>query len=143
MKLLFSYSLLFSFQLLMANEPPKVEGIWTCSKKDCKVEIYKIGNTYEAKLLWARKELDENGKPKLDVKNPDKSKRNLTIIGNKTLWNAKYNSATHYFENATAYRNGKYFCGKFKLNTDGTLTIIGYNCSFKFIQFSETWSRIK
>ena len=42
MKLLFSYILLFSFQLLMANEPPKVEGIWTCSKKDCKVEIYKI-----------------------------------------------------------------------------------------------------
>jgi hypothetical protein len=27
------------------------------------------------------------------------------------------------------------FVVKFKLNTDGTLTIIGYNCSFKFIAF--------
>lgn len=143
MKLYFSFILFFIAQLLMANEAPKVEGIWTCSKKDCKVEIYKKGNTYEAKLLWSRKELDEKGNPKLDVKNPDASKRNLPIIGNKTLWNATFNFNTGYFENATAYRNGKYFCGKFKLNTDGTLTIIGYNCSFKFLHFSETWTRVK
>jgi hypothetical protein len=65
MKLYFSlHALLFSAQLLMANEPPKVEGIWTCSKKDCKVEIYKKGNTYEAKLLCgSRKELDEKWQP--------------------------------------------------------------------------------
>ena len=143
MKLLSAIILIFTFQLLNANEAPKVEGIWTCSNKDCKVEIYKNGNTYEAKLLWSRKELDENGRPKLDVKNPDVSVRNLPVIGNKTLWNAKYNPTTHYFEGADAYRNGRYFCGKFKLNTDGTLTVIGYNCSFKFLRFSETWSRIK
>jgi uncharacterized protein (DUF2147 family) len=143
MKLIYSIILLFVYHLPYANEAPKVEGIWTCSKKDCKVEIYKTGNTYEAKLLWARKELDENGKPKLDVKNPDAAKRNIPVIGNKTLWNAKYNSKTHYFEEATAYRNGRYFCGKFKLNEDGTLTIIGYNCVYKFIRFSETWSRVK
>ena len=143
MKLPFSFILFFATQSLMANEAPKVEGVWTCSKKDCKVEIYKTGNTYEAKLLWARKELDENGKQKLDVKNTDAAKRNLPIIGGRTLWNAKYNAVTGYFEDATAYRNGRYFCGKFKLNTDGTLTITGYNCSLRFLKFSETWSRIK
>ena len=143
MKLLFSFILFFVASLLMAKDAPKVEGVWTCSKKDCKVEIYKTGNTYEAKLLWARKELDEKGNPKLDLRNPDLSKRNLPVIGGKTLWNAKYNSSTHYFEDATAYRNGKYFCGKFKLNSDGTLTIIGYNCSLKFLRFFETWSRVK
>ena len=142
MKLFLLYIILF-FSSSFAEETPNVLGIWTCRKRDCKVEIYKIGNTYEAKLLWARKELDENGKPKLDVKNPDPSKRNLPIIGGKTLWNAKYNSTTKYFENATAYRNGKYFCGKFKLNTDGTLTITGYDCSLRFLKFSETWSRVK
>lgn len=143
MKLFHAFIFYLSFSLLNATETPKVEGTWTCSKKDCKVEIYKTGNTYEAKLLWARKELDENGKPKLDVKNPDATKRNLPIIGGKTLWNAKYNQTTNYFEDATAYRNGKYFCGKFKLNADGTLTITGYNCSLKFLRFSETWTRIK
>lgn len=143
MKLLFSCILSFVAQLLISNEAPKVEGIWTCSKKDCKVEIYKTGNTYEAKLLWARKEIDENGKHKLDVKNPDPSKRNLPIIGGRTLWNAKYNATTNYFEDATAYRNGRHFCGKFKLNEDGTLTIIGYICSMNILRFSETWSRVK
>ena len=143
MKLFFSFILFFVVQLLIANDTPNVLGIWTCSKKDCKVEIYKTGNTYEAKLLWARKEIDEKGKPKLDKNNPDPSKRNLPIIGGRTLWNATYNAATGYFEEATAYRNGRYFCGKFKLNADGTLTITGYNCSLRFLRFSETWSRVK
>lgn len=143
MKLFHVFIFYFSFSLLNATETPKVEGIWTCSKKDCKVEIYRNGNTYEAKLLWARKELDENGNPKLDVKNPDPAKRNLPVIGGKTLWNAVYNAETHYFENATAYRNGRHFCGKFKLNEDGTLTIIGYICSMNILRFSETWSRVK
>ena len=102
MKLLFPFILFFVVQLLVANEAPKIEGIWTCSDKDCKVEIVKNGNTYEAKLLWARKEIDEKGNPKLDVKNPDPAKRNLPIIGGKTLWNATYNSGTGYFEEATA-----------------------------------------
>ena len=140
---LLSLILCFIIHCVVANEPPKVEGIWTCSKKDCKVEVYKTGNTYEAKLLWARKELDENGKPKLDKKNPDPAKRKLPIIGGKTLWSAQYNPKTKEFENAVAYRNGRYFCGKFKLNTDGTLTIIGYNCTLKFLQFSETWTKIE
>lgn len=142
MKVFSLFILSFVVQSLAANEIPNVEGTWTCSKKDCKVEIYKKGNTYEAKLLWARKELDEKGNPKLDVKNPDPAKRNLPVIGGKTLWNAVYNPETHYFENATAYRNGKNFCGKFKLNEDGTLTIIGYNCSLSIFRFSETWSRV-
>ena len=143
MKLLLSFILCAFIHGIFANEAPKVEGIWTCSKKDCKVEIYKTGNTYEAKLLWARKELDEKGNPKLDVKNPDPSKRNLPIIGGRTLWNAKYNATTKYFEDATAYRNGRHFCGKFKLNEDGTLTIVGYICSMNILRFSETWSRVK
>lgn len=143
MKLFLLYIMSLFSASIIAEEIPKVEGTWTCSKKDCKVEVYKVGNTYEAKLLWSRKELDENGNPKLDVKNPDATKRNLPIIGGRTLWNAKYNPSTGYFEDATAYRNGRYFCGKFKVNTDGTLTITGFNCSFKFLRFSETWSRVK
>jgi len=142
MKLLSFYLLVFNFQLHNASETPNVIGIWTCSDKDCKVEIYKNGNSYEAKLIWARKEIDEKGKPKLDIKNPDPTKRNLPIIGSKTLWNAQYNPATGYFENATAYRNGRYFCGKFKLNNNGSLTIIGYHCNFKFLKFSDTWTRV-
>lgn len=143
MKELFLFIAFIVIQLFSFAETPKVEGIWTCSNKDCKVEIYKNGNVYDAKLLWSKKEIDENGNPKLDKKNPDPTKRHLPVIGSKTLWDAKYNPETNYFEQATAYRNGKYFCGKFKLNEDGTLTIIGYICSMKLLRFSETWTRIK
>lgn len=142
-KYLHLFVLLFLIINSTATEPPNVIGIWTCSQKDCKVEIYKVGTTYEAKLIWARKELDEKGNPKLDIKNPDPAKRKLPIIGSKTLWNAKYNPVSGFFEDATAYRNGKYFCGKFKLNQDGSITITGYNCTLKFLKFSDTWTRVK
>ncbi len=129
--------------LTFANDTASILGIWTCSKKDCKVEIYQTGNTYEAKLLWSKQEIDKNGNYKLDSKNPDPAKRKLPVIGSKTLWNATYNPKTGYFENATAYRNGRYFCGKFKLNKDGSLSVLGYHCSYKFLKFSESWTKIK
>jgi hypothetical protein len=83
-------------------------------KKTAKLKFIKKETRTKQNCLWARKELDEKGKPKIRCKKSRcKSKRNLPIIGNKTLWNAKYQfSNTGYFENATAYRNGKYFCGK-------------------------------
>jgi len=143
MKRLFPLIFILLPKSLLADDIPNVLGIWTCSQKDCRVEVYKKGTHFEAKLIWSRKELDGNGNPKLDLKNPDPVKRNLPVIGSKTLWNASYNPTSGYFEDAIAYRNGRYFCGKFKLNSDGTLTVIGYNCSLRFLKFSETWTRIK
>ena len=93
-------------------------------------------------MLWSRKELDEAGNPKLDVHNPDPAKRHLPVIGSKTLWGARYNPATGYFEDARAYRNGRYFCGKFKLEADGSLSVTGYLCSFKLLRYTEHWTRL-
>ena len=121
-----------------------IVGVWLSENKRLKVEVYESNKKYFGKILWQYEKIDpETGKPKLDKENPDPAKRNLPIIGGKTLWNATFNSSTGYFEEATAYRNGRYFCGKFKLNTNGTLSIVGYNCTFKFLKFSETWTRVK
>jgi uncharacterized protein (DUF2147 family) len=93
-------------------------------------------------LLWLKKGYDENGKPLLDEDNPDPSLRNRPLVGMKVLWDARYNPQTGTFDEGTAYKNGHTFCGKMKLNSDGTLKVTGYICSLKFLKKSDTLFRV-
>ena len=74
-------------------KPDDICGIWIDDNKDGKTEFYKIApNKYEAKLIWLAKSVDSDGKPLRDKRNPDKSKRNDLLIGQKVMkmdWDAK------------------------------------------------------
>lgn len=115
---------------------PDVLGTWCSGKKDCKVQLYKNGNTIEGKVVWLLEDKDENGNLLLD------SKYNKPLVGLKILWDAVYNPITNYFENGIAYVKGHEFCGKFKLNNDGTLSVTGFICSLKFLHKTDTWTRV-
>jgi uncharacterized protein (DUF2147 family) len=57
-------------------------GKWESDKKDVKLEFFKTGNEYQAKLLWGDKIVESDGKTsKKDTKNPDQSLRSRNIIG--------------------------------------------------------------
>jgi len=121
---------------------PNVCGIWCSSNKDCKVQLYQQGNTIEGKIIWLLEDKDENGQLILDKKNPDPELRNQPLVGLKILWDAIYNPITQYFENGIAYVKGREFCGKFRLNSDGTLSVTGYICGLKFLHKTDTWTRV-
>jgi uncharacterized protein (DUF2147 family) len=127
---------LFFIELTKAQNPPDVLGVWCSGKKDCKVQLYKNGNTIEGKVVWLLEDKDENGNLLLD------SKYNKPLVGLKILWDAVYNPITNYFENGIAYVKGREFCGKFKLNKDGTLDVTGFICSLKFLKKTDTWTRV-
>jgi uncharacterized protein (DUF2147 family) len=63
------------------NPEEKIKGVWLTEKKDGKVEIYKTGRTWSGKLIWGNTALDENGKPRRDVLNPDPKQRSKPILG--------------------------------------------------------------
>lgn len=73
--------------------PDAICGIWIDDNKDGKTEFYKISQgKYEAKLVWLADSLDNKGNPLRDRKNPDKSKRNDLLIGQKVMemdWDEK------------------------------------------------------
>ena len=135
-------SILFTIDTF-GQSMPDVCGIWCSSAKDCKVQLYKNGDAVEGKIIWLRKSKDEYGKPLVDHKNPNPELRNKPMVGLKVLWDAVYNPVTNYFENGIAYVKGREFCGKFKLNPDGTLSITGYICSLKFLRKTDVWTREK
>ena len=115
---------------------PDVLGIWCSGKKDCKVQLYKNGNTIEGKVIWLLEDKDKNGELLLD------SKYKKPLVGLRILWDAVYTPITNYFENGTAYVKGREFCGKFKLNKDGTLDVTGFICSLKFLKKTDTWTKV-
>jgi len=85
------------------NPADRIKGIWLTENKDGKVEISRTGNTFSGKLIWGNSVLDENGKPKHDVLNPDLKLRTRTLQGMVMLYGLEYEDGK--------WQNGKIYNG--------------------------------
>ena len=69
-------------------------GKWESDKKDVRLEFFKSGDEYQAKLLWGDKIVESDGiTSKKDIKNPNKELRSRNIVGIISVtgleWNGK------------------------------------------------------
>lgn len=143
-------SLLIVFSLLLgqlANTLPQVSaddinGIWQTGSGKARVEIKKVGAKYYGKIIWLKTPLNNEGKPKLDVNNPDPSKRGAPLIGLNMLLGFEYGGGNKW-ENGTIYdpENGKTYSCKAELTSPSTLNIRGY-IGFSMIGRTDTWTRV-
>ena len=120
----------------------KILGTWLSADKKAHVEIYKTtSGAYYGKITWLSEPNDPaTGKPKVDSKNPDASKRNVPLIGSLTFLNFTYDDGEYTGGKIYDCRDGKTYTGKLWLNADGTLSMRGY---IGFLYNTETWTRIK
>lgn len=104
-KLLFISAIVLLSATSFAQKPAdQIIGIWetTDSEVKLKFDIYKSGESYFGKLLYASTMYETDGKtPKKDVKNPDKSLRsrsrlNIVNINNLTYNDGDYSGGTLY-----------------------------------------------
>ena len=94
-KTLFTVLMLFLSVATFAQKisQDNIVGIWKC--EEYKIEIFKSGDTYSAKLLWAKDMFEADGKtPKKDQKNPDeqmrtRSRQGITHIRGLTFKNGE------------------------------------------------------
>jgi uncharacterized protein (DUF2147 family) len=115
-------------------------GVWFTQDYGAKVEIYKTNNLYYGKIIWLKNPVNsKTGKPLLDDKNPDASKRKLPLIGSKILWNFKYLNNEYIDGNVYDSRNGKIYSGKLWLEDNNTLKMRGY---WGMLYNTETWKKI-
>lgn len=78
--LLLSLFFLTSKTMCFAQADP-IEGIWYNQEKTSKIQVYKAKDgRFYGKIVWIDKPM-KDGKPKVDDKNPDESKRNTPIVG--------------------------------------------------------------
>ena len=116
------------------------KNLWYNEEKTAKIQIYKATDTkFYGKIVWLKvPELD--GKPKVDVHNPDKSKRSDPIIGLLLLKGFKKNGEKEYTD-GTIYdpKNGKTY--KCIITPKGDkLDLRGY-IGFSFIGRTTVWTK--
>ena len=120
----------------------EILGKWLPADKLGQIEIFKKNNKYFGKIVCIYNPINpETGKIWQDINNPDKSKRNRTVLGLIMMFDFEYDKKNKEYINGKLYdvRTGKTYKGKMWLE-DGKLVLRGY--WFIFYQ-TEIWIRIK
>lgn len=136
--------LLMSFVLLKAialqAQDYLEKNLWYNEEKTAKIQIYKANDgKFYGKVVWL-KVPEVEGKPKIDIHNPDKAKQNEPIIGLLLLKGFKKDGETDYTD-GTVYdpKNGKTY--KCKLTNKGDkLDVHGY-IGMSFIGRTTVWTK--
>lgn len=118
-----------------------ITGLWLTAQKGSIVEFVKSGDEYIGKVAWSRTAKDKAGRPLKDVKNPDKAKRNNTIVGSDMITGLKYNPKTDTYEGGKIYQaqTGRSYNCKITLNKEkNVMKIVG---GVGFISKTLTWTR--
>ena len=124
-------------------EADKILGTWLTGNGKAHILITKYGDKYGGKIVWMREPNDENGKPKLDFKNPDETKRKNPKMGLSLLLGFTYDGDGEY-EDGTIYdpENGKTYKCVINIEGNDILKVRGY-VGFSLIGRTDTWTRVK
>lgn len=128
-----------------AEEPAnKILGKWISDEKNLIVEVYKLGNKYNAKILWFR---PVDAKTKVvykthDVHNPDVNLRTRKIVGIDVVQNLVYNEDNHQWEDGLIYDAtlGRQWSAYARLSAKQILIVKGY-WHFKFLSKTLVFTR--
>lgn len=122
----------------------RVVGFWLTADGDSQVEIIrKSDNKFYGRVVWLDEPLNERGRPKVDDKNPDKSKHNTPIIGLEILKGFSYNDSKREWANGTIYdpKNGRTYDCYMWMEDNNTLKIKGFVLGMRFLGRETTWTR--
>lgn len=117
-----------------------LEHLWLTEEKDAKILVYKaVDGRFYGKICWIR-EPDRDGKPKTDIHNPEKSKRNDPELGMVILRGFRKDKADTY-DDGTIYdpKSGKtYSC---KMTLEGTRLFVRGFVGISLFGRTTTWSK--
>lgn len=118
-----------------------IVGIWETESKDAKMEVFKSGNKYQAKLLWGKDIVNENGTSKKDENNSDENLQNRDLVGITYIKDLKFDDDE--WEKGRVYNNsnGKWYKCYVWLE-DRQLHLRGY-LGMKILGQTTKWNRIK
>lgn len=137
---LLSFVFVVMRMVCFAQADPLEQHLWYNEEKTAKIQIYKAqdGKLY-GKIVWLR-EPNRDGKPKVDINNADKARRNDPVMGLVILRGFKKDGATGY-DGGTIYdpKNGKTYSCKMTREGD-TLHVRGY-IGFSLLGRTTTWTK--
>ena len=147
MSKLYSLIIILFFPLITRAQAgaEAIKGVWKNGEGTGQIEIYKTTSGHFAgKIIWLKEPIDEEtGKPKLDKRNPDKSKRSAPTLGLVNMHGFKYDADDKEW-NGTIYdpKNGKEYSCRIEMKDGNTLKVRGY-IGISLIGRTDTWTRMR
>jgi uncharacterized protein (DUF2147 family) len=130
---------IFLFAAICVKAQDKFCKVWYTQEGASKVQIY-LGDDgkYYGKIVWLRDGI-VNGKPLIDNKNPDESKRTQPWLGLQIIAGLSKKSETEIV-NGKIYdpTKGNYYSCKMTI-VDGKLELRGYILGMPFLGRTTTW----
>jgi len=119
----------------------KIIGVWQC--EEYKIEVFKAGNTYSAKLLWSKEMFEADGKtPKKDIKNPDEKLRSRSVQGLTHITDLVYKNDEYVDGKLYSVQDGNTYSLKGKLKGPNDLETRGYK-GIPLVGKSFKWKRVQ
>lgn len=117
-------------------------GIWNTEGNKARVEISQCGSSLCGNLVWLEDALDEQGRPRLDVRNPDESLRSRPLEGLRILWDMQPGGDGRTWKDGRVYdpESGKTYQGRMTLEQQDVLKLRGFVGAPVFGRTS-TWTR--
>ena len=143
-KFIFTFLFIAFLSVNAFSQADRVLGIWLTGEKNSQVEIYKTpAGTYEGKLVWLNEPLDDNGRPKRDTENPDRSLQSRPLKGLILLKDFNYNARANEWKDGTIYdpENGRTYSAYMWMDDNNTLNIKGFVLGMRFLGRSTKWTR--
>jgi uncharacterized protein (DUF2147 family) len=99
-----------------AQDANAILGKWYTEGGKAQVEIYKSDDVYYGKIVWLKEPKNENGTDKMDIHNPDPSKKRNPVIGLNIVHSFKYKGNNKWVDGKIYDPdNGKTYSCKMKL----------------------------
>jgi uncharacterized protein (DUF2147 family) len=133
--------ILLSNNIIAQTKADDIAGIWlTNGDEPAKIQIYKSGDKFYGKIIWL-KNPNDNGVPKTDKNNPDKTRRTNPIVGLAMLSGFKFNNDDAW-KGGVIYdpQNGKTYSCNISLKDKNSLKVRGY-IGISLLGRTEVWSR--
>lgn len=126
-----------------AGDPDKLVGIWKPSDGRSMIKIEKIGSKFYGRIVWLIEPNDENGKPRVDVNNPEESLRSTPLKGYRILKDFTYNDKDELWVDGTIYdpKNGSTYNCKIELKEDNVIEVRGFIGTEVFGR-TDVWTRM-
>lgn len=118
-------------------------GLWSTENDQGRVQVSQCADKLCGDLVWLEDGLDEQGKPKLDVHNPDESLRSRPLEGLRILWDMQPSGDGKTWKDGRVYdpESGKVYQGRITLEEQDVLKLRGFVGAPMFGRTS-TWTRV-
>jgi len=119
----------------------KALGVWAEESGEAHIEIAPCQDKLCGRIVWLKKPTDDNGRPQMDLNNPNPALRTRPMLGLLMMAELQPNDDNTYLE-GQVYNSDDGKIYDIYLTPEGdTMEVEG--CLMKFLCDSQTWTRVR